>query len=68
MTGLEDFDDAHGSATSGTEQPVRWDVVVVVVRVLMGFNAEELTGFDEVLSALPVGKEAVVSDAMEVVG
>ena len=66
VTRLEDFDDAHGSATSGTEQPVRWDVVVV--RVLMGFNTEELTGFDEVLSALPVGKEAVVSDAMEAVG
>ncbi len=70
MAGLEDFDDAHGSATSGTEQPVgRSGVgVVVVVGLLRGFNAEELSGFDQVLGTLPVGKQAVVSNAMEAVG
>ncbi len=71
MTGLEDFDDAHGSATSGTEQPVGRSgvvVVVVVVGVLRGINAEELSNFDQVLGALPVGKQAVVSNAVEPVG
>ncbi len=70
MTGLEDFDDAHGSTTRGTEQPVgRSGVVgVVVVGVLRGFDAEEFSGFDQVLSALPVGKQAVVSNAVEPVG
>ena len=71
MTGLEDFDDAHGSATRGTEQPVgRSGVVsvVVVVGVLRGFDAEEFSGFDQVLGALPVGKQAVVSNAVEPVG
>ena len=71
MSGLEDFDDAHGSATSGTEQPVGRSgvvVVVVVVGVLRGINAEELSNFDQVLGALPVGKQAVVSNAVEPVG
>ena len=67
MTGLEDFDDAHGSATRGTEQPVGRSGVVVV-GVLRGFDAEELSGFDQVLGALPVGKQAVVSNAVEPAG
>ncbi len=74
MSGLEDLDDAHGSATSGTEQPVGRSgvvvvvVVVVVVGVLRGINAEELSNFDQVLGALPVGKQAVVSNAVEPAG
>ena len=69
VSALEDFDDTHGSATRGTEQPVgRSGVVSVVVGVLRGFDAEELSGFDQVFGALPVGKQAVVSNAMEPVG
>jgi len=42
--------------------------VVVVVGVLTGIDAEELSGLDRVLGTLPVGKQAVVSNAVDSLG
>lgn len=41
---------------------------MVVVQVMRRFNTEELSGFEEVVGALPIGKEPVMSDAVEARG
>jgi len=66
VTRLKGFDDAHGCAADGTDQPVgRRGVIGVVVGSWSGFDSEQCSGFGEVLSALAVGKEAVVPDAVK---
>lgn len=38
---------------------------MVVVQVMRRFGAEELSGFEEVVGALPIGKEPVMSNAVK---
>ena len=70
VTGVKDFDDAHGRAASRTQQPLGrcWVVsIVVVVHSLSGFDMEKCSRFGEVLGALSVSEEAVMPDAVEAV-
>ena len=69
---FEGFDDAHGRAARGAEQPGRRcgvdRVVGVVANVLGRVDTEQCPGLGEVLGACTVGKETVVTNAVEAVG
>jgi hypothetical protein len=66
--GLEDFNDAQGLSAGAALQPQRWWCLVarfVIVCVDGRLYVEACARFGEIVGALAVGEQCVMSDAME---